>query len=110
VQQKLIEQEVDMVVLAVGLEARPETSRLAQILGLNTTHDGWLKESDSLDENVLSNIDGILIAGACQGPKDIPDAVTQGAAAASKVLENILNNAVNHSLVPETEEDILSKA
>lgn len=110
VQQKLIEQEVDMVVLAVGLEARPETSKLAQILGLNTTHDGWLKESDSLDENVLSNIDGILIAGACQGPKDIPDAVTQGAAAASKVLENILNNAVNHSLVPETEEDILSKA
>ena len=29
--------------------------------------------------------DGIFIAGACQGPKDIPAAVSQGAAAAARV-------------------------
>jgi heterodisulfide reductase subunit A len=29
--------------------------------------------------------DGIFIAGACQGPKDIPAAVAQGAAAAARV-------------------------
>ena len=30
--------------------------------------------------------DGIYIAGACQGPKDIPDTVAQGAAAAAAAL------------------------
>jgi heterodisulfide reductase subunit A len=29
--------------------------------------------------------EGIFIAGACQGPKDIPDTVAQGAAAAARV-------------------------
>ena len=29
--------------------------------------------------------DGILIAGACQGPKDVPESVSQGAAAAARV-------------------------
>ena len=29
--------------------------------------------------------DGILIAGACQGPKDVPESVVQGAAAAARV-------------------------
>jgi heterodisulfide reductase subunit A len=30
--------------------------------------------------------DGLFIAGVCQGPKDIPDSVAQGAAAAARVL------------------------
>jgi heterodisulfide reductase subunit A len=29
--------------------------------------------------------DGVFIAGTCQGPKDIPDSVSQGAAAAARV-------------------------
>ncbi|MBM4059926.1 MAG: 4Fe-4S dicluster domain-containing protein, partial [Planctomycetes bacterium] len=30
--------------------------------------------------------DGIFVAGGCQGPKDIPDSVAQGAAAAASAL------------------------
>jgi heterodisulfide reductase subunit A len=33
--------------------------------------------------------DGVFIAGACQGPKDIPASVAQGAAAAARVLSII---------------------
>ena len=29
--------------------------------------------------------DGVFVAGACQGPKDIPASVAQGAAAAARV-------------------------
>ena len=29
--------------------------------------------------------DGVFIAGTCQGPKDIPDSVSQGAAAAARI-------------------------
>ena len=35
-----------------------------------------------------------MLAGTCQGPKDIPDTVAQGAAAAARVLQNILRNSV----------------
>jgi len=35
---------------------------------------------------VSTTTDGVFLAGACQGPKDIPDAVAQGSAAASQAL------------------------
>jgi heterodisulfide reductase subunit A len=36
---------------------------------------------------VSTTTDGIYLAGVCQGPKDIPDAVAQGNAAAGQVLK-----------------------
>ena len=38
--------------------------------------------------------DGVFIAGACQGPKDIPDTVAQGGAAASQVAKLISQGTV----------------
>jgi len=39
--------------------------------------------------------EGIFIAGACQGAKDIPDSVAQGAAAAARVLGTISRREVS---------------
>ena len=36
-----------------------------------------------------------MVAGTCQGPKDIPDTVAQGSAAAARVIQSILKGKVN---------------
>jgi heterodisulfide reductase subunit A len=43
---------------------------------------------------VATMTDGILVAGACQGPKDIPASVAQGAAAAARVASLISQGTV----------------
>jgi heterodisulfide reductase subunit A len=87
---RLLEMETDMVVLSVGLEPPERTKELANILGLSRDESGWYLESSSVDDTQSTFASGIFIAGACQGPKDIPDSVAQGSAAASAVLRNII--------------------
>jgi heterodisulfide reductase subunit A len=86
---QLIEQDIDMVVLAVGLEPTRKTNKLAEMLGIRIDEDGFFEESGYLSEPITSNKAGINIAGVCQGPKDIPDTVAQASAAAARVLQSI---------------------
>jgi len=95
---RLIEEKVDMVVLAVGLEARDDSKQLAEMLGINQDENGWFSEASYLDDPVGTFTGGITIAGVCQGPKDIPDSVAQGSAAASRVLQSIIKGKVNKSV------------
>ncbi len=89
----LIEQDVDMVVLSVGLEPAHESSKLAKMLGIKQDCNGWFTEANFLSEPSSTNIPGIHVAGVCQGPKDIPDTVVQAAAAAARVLQSIETRA-----------------
>lgn len=91
---QIIEQKVDMVVLSVGLEPAESTRELADLLDISLSEDGWFKELESLTGTVETNKPGIYIAGVAQGPKDIPDSVVQASAAASKVLQNIINDSL----------------
>ena len=85
----LIEQEVDMVILAVGLEPSDGANELSKMTGVELDSDGWFVESDSLLDPVSTKRQGITIAGVCQGPKDIPDSVAQASSAAARVLQSI---------------------
>jgi heterodisulfide reductase subunit A len=78
-----IELEVEMVVLDVGLEPREDMGQLSRMVGVAQTSDGFLMEAHPKLRPVDTLSDGIFIAGAVQGPKDIPDAVAQAKAAAS---------------------------
>ncbi|MBU1718160.1 MAG: CoB--CoM heterodisulfide reductase iron-sulfur subunit A family protein [Bacteroidetes bacterium] len=95
---KLIEQKADMVVLAVGLEAGPDAAKIAAMLGITVDADGWFNEFDYVGDPVNTFTGGISIAGVCQGPKDIPDAVAQASAAASRVLQSISKNKIKGSI------------
>jgi heterodisulfide reductase subunit A len=77
---------VDMVILSPALEARADAAKVAQIFGLGCSRDGFFLEQHPKLGPVQTASDGIFIAGTCQGPKDIPDAVAQGAAAAANML------------------------
>jgi heterodisulfide reductase subunit A len=75
---------VDMVVLATGLEPGEDAQKLARTFHISCG-DGFFTERHPKLAPVSTPTDGIYIAGACQGPKDIPDTVAQASAAASQV-------------------------
>ena len=76
---------VDMVLLMGALEPRADAKDTALKFGLSCSMDGWLTERHPKLDPVATMTDGVFIAGACQGPKDIPDSVSQGAAAAARI-------------------------
>jgi len=80
---------VDMVILSGGLTPGRDTDKLSRIFGLNCAQGGFFLEKHPKLAPVDAISDGIFLAGACQGPKDIPDSVAQGAAAAAGALSLI---------------------
>ena len=80
-----VEVEADMVVLATALMPRKGATDLAQRLGISYDMYGFYNESHPKLRPVETNTAGIYLAGTCQGPMDIPESVSQGSAAASKV-------------------------
>ncbi|MGM0424432.1 MAG: 4Fe-4S binding protein [Thermodesulfobacteriota bacterium] len=81
-----VEVEADLVVLAVGAECSREAPALAEKLRISADQYGFFMESHPKLRPVETNTAGIFLAGACQGPKDIPSSVGQGSAAAAKIL------------------------
>lgn len=86
-----LELRADLVVLASAAIPQSDVRTLAQKLGIGYDADGWLSEAHPKLRPVETNTAGIFLAGAAQGPKDIPDTVGQASAAAAKVL-GLLSN------------------
>jgi len=76
------ELEADLVVLASGLMPRKEEDMLSAMLHLDRSPDRFYAEAPGLDP-IMTGVDGIFLAGCCQGPKDIPDTVAQASGASS---------------------------
>ena len=81
-----VEVPADLVVLAVGAESAAGAVQLGEKLRVAPDQYGFFVESHPKLKPVETNTAGVFLAGACQGPKDIPASVSQGSAAASKVL------------------------
>ena len=81
-----VEIEAEMVVLATAVMPQPGVESLFQKLGIS--YDGYKFASEAHPKlrPVECATAGIFLAGACQGPKDIPEAVAQASGAASKAL------------------------
>jgi heterodisulfide reductase subunit A len=80
---------VDLVVLCGALEPQADAKEFARLFGVSTDKYGWMIEKHPKLAPVETASDGVFIAGCAQGPKDIPDTVAQGSAAASLALQNI---------------------
>jgi heterodisulfide reductase subunit A2 len=76
---------VDMVVLMGALEPRHDAKEMGLKCGISCSMAGWFTERHPKLDPVATMTDGVFVAGACQGPKDIPAAVAQGAAAAARI-------------------------
>jgi heterodisulfide reductase subunit A len=76
--------ELDMVVLALGLEPAEDLKKLAAVLNLSRTSDGFVMESHPKLKPVDAPTPGIYFAGCVEAPKDVKDSVTQAGAAAAR--------------------------
>ena len=81
---ELYRDRYDMVVLSVGLEARPESAKLKEILKVAQDADGFFIEKHPKLEPVDTPITGIFLAGCAESPKDIRESSIQAKAAASR--------------------------
>jgi heterodisulfide reductase subunit A2 len=86
---KLMRVPVDMVVLTPAIEARADAGEVGRKFLLSQGADGFFIEQHPKLAPVSTTNDGVFVAGACQSPKDIPDTVAQGSAAAGKALSLI---------------------
>jgi heterodisulfide reductase subunit A len=91
-QGKVCRDIFDLVVLSVGISPGKNSWDLARILGINLADDGFFDIKHPLSSNE-TNVDGIFVAGTCQGPKDIPDSIAHGIAAASKAMQVLAESA-----------------
>ncbi len=82
-----VEVQADLVVLATGVVPSKGATELAQCLNIGYDQYGFLTEAHPKLRPVETQTDGIFVAGACVSPRDIPDSVAQGSAAAAKVLD-----------------------
>ncbi|MFH1866081.1 MAG: CoB--CoM heterodisulfide reductase iron-sulfur subunit A family protein, partial [Candidatus Eisenbacteria bacterium] len=82
---KKLEIAADMAVLGLATVPNVAAGKLANMLKLHQNEWGFLSEAHPKLRPVESLAPGFYIAGAAQGPKDIPESVAQASAAASKV-------------------------
>ena len=78
---KQILKEADMVVLAAAIEPNPDVRKIATMLTASIDTNNFLT-----DRPVESPTAGVFLSGVCQGPKDIPETVSQAGAAAVKAI------------------------
>ena len=80
---------LDMVILSAALEPRADAYETAHKFGISCSSAGWFTEKHPKLDPVATMTEGIFIAGAATGPKDIPASVSQGSAASARVLSYI---------------------
>jgi heterodisulfide reductase subunit A len=95
----------DMVVLGVALNAPEGAGETAEIVGLHLDERGFIASSPLDPSGIRTDDPGIFLAGCIQGPKDVPDSVTMGsaAAAAAAAVMHGDKEEIIPDVVPETD-------
>ncbi len=91
---EVIEIPADMVILMVGMEARPDAAHVAHLVNISQDKEGWFIESHPKLDPVATTTEGVYIAGTCAAPKDIPDTVAQARACAARILAKIARERI----------------
>jgi heterodisulfide reductase subunit A len=88
-----------MVVLATAAVPSEGTKEIAKKLRISSDEHGWLTEAHPKLRPLETMTAGIFLAGTAQGPKDIPETVSQASGAASKVLAMFSKDELSHDPV-----------
>ena len=85
-ENKQLHIDADLVVLATAIEPDPSVRDVATMLTASIDTNNFLTEAHPKLRPVESPTAGVFLSGVCQGPKDIPETVSQASAAAAKVI------------------------
>jgi heterodisulfide reductase subunit A len=83
-----IQEDFDMLVLSVGLEAPGGAAALAEKFGIDLDHHNFVK-TGSFAPNATAR-DGVFVCGAWRSPKAIPRSVTEASAAATEATRSLV--------------------
>jgi len=101
--------EADLVVLATAIVPREDSKDLVRLLNINQSADGFMLEAHPKLRPVDTFTEGIFLAGCCQSPKDIPDAVAQASGAAIRASEPLAAGKVQvEAISANIDEDLCS--
>ena len=78
--------DADMVILATAIEPDKSARSIATMLTASMDTNDFFTEAHPKLRPVESPTAGIFLSGVCQGPKDIPETVSQASACAAKVI------------------------
>src|SRR5665254_5235 len=81
---------------ATAMRPQDGVRELAQKLSVSTDEHGFINEAHPKLRPVETNTAGVFVAGACQAPRDIPDAVAMASAAGAKVMSCLLYTSPSH--------------
>ena len=88
--------EVGMVVLSTALIPSDSVEKLAELLGTELDEYNFFKLKDPYNPTETTRA-GIFVAGYCQAPRDIPECIAHGSAAASRAMEVVLGGSYDRS-------------
>jgi heterodisulfide reductase subunit A len=101
-----IQADYDMVVLANAVAPQEGLAELADCLGVDVDEDGFIRAREIEGGLVMTTRPGIYVAGCVSGPKDIPDSVSEGSAAAALALSHLTKRQWPDPIEVEAIEDI----
>lgn len=104
------ELSTDLVILCPPLVPGPDTGPLSDLLEVSRDRGGFFEEVGERLDSASSKIKGIYLAGSCQNPGDIREAVNQGLAAAAYVLAGLVEgrNLAISPVVAEVDQKLCS--
>ncbi|MCK5847735.1 MAG: CoB--CoM heterodisulfide reductase iron-sulfur subunit A family protein [Caldisericia bacterium] len=101
-----IKMNCDLVVLVTGMIPRTN-KQLANVLKIPIGQDGFFNEIHPKLRPVETVVDGVFIAGSCQGPKNLSESVASSMAAVAKSAALLLKGYVNlEPLVAEVDPNL----
>ena len=99
--------ESDLVVLAAAIEPEPSVRKVATLLTASIDTNNFLTESHAKLRPVESPTAGVYLAGVCQGPKDIPETVSQASACAAKVIGLLVKDKLKTNACVATPDEMM---
>lgn len=80
---------LDLLVLMSGMVCNPDSENLASQMSLPIDTDGFLKSTDNIRNITVSPKARVYYAGACTGPKTVPETLAEARSAALEIHSHI---------------------
>lgn len=87
---KPVKVTLDLLVLMSGMVCSPDSSRTAGMLALPIDTDGFLQSGDNVFHITSSPKNGVFYAGACTGPKTVPETLAEARSAVLEIHSQII--------------------
>lgn len=86
---KPVKVTLDLLVLMSGMVCSPESTKVASMLSLPIDSDGFLQSRDNVFHITSSSRNGVYYAGACTGPKTVPETLAEARSAVLEIHSDI---------------------